>query len=58
MKKVLLLLFVFSLAFVSCTDNTTENEELLEANTQSIDKGGSDIKDGGGSGDPIVDDED
>ena len=38
MKKLLLLLFVISLAFVSCTDTSSENEELLKANTQSIDK--------------------
>lgn len=38
MKKILLAIFVVSFAFISCTDNTEEYEELIKA-TQSIDKG-------------------
>lgn len=55
MKKILLLLFVVSFAFVSCTDNTDENITQLE--TQSIDK--EDATHDGGSGEtPSDNDED
>ncbi|CAL2094566.1 hypothetical protein [Tenacibaculum sp. 190524A02b] len=49
MKKIILLVFVLSLAFVSCTDNTTEHEELSNK-IQNIDKGG-DTHIGGDGGD-------
>ncbi|WP_422092128.1 hypothetical protein [Tenacibaculum ovolyticum] len=45
MKKILLAVFVVSFAFISCTDNTEEHEELIKA-TQSIDKGNSTTPDG------------
>jgi hypothetical protein len=39
MKKVIIALFAISLVCISCTDNTTEHEELAKIN--SIDKGDS-----------------
>lgn len=47
MKKLLLVVFVVSLAFVSCTDNT--NEDIQQLETQSVDK--EDNTNPGGSGD-------
>lgn len=46
MKKLLLVVFVVSLAFVSCTDNT--NEDIQQLETQSIDKEDNTTTDGGG----------
>lgn len=45
MKKILLAVFVVSLAFVSCTDNTEEHEELVNA-IHASDKDGSTTPDG------------
>ena len=57
MKKLLLLLFVVSLAFISCTDNTEEYEELLKEERQSVEKGGNTTIDGD-SGDTGSNEED
>ncbi|MFL0093584.1 hypothetical protein [Tenacibaculum maritimum] len=38
MKKIILLLVLISFAFISCTDNTTEHEEILKFKTHSINK--------------------
>ncbi|WP_435263390.1 hypothetical protein [Tenacibaculum sp. nBUS_03] len=50
MKKILLAVFVVSLAFVSCTDNTEEHEELLNS-IQSIDKEDTTTSDSDGEND-------
>ncbi len=49
MKKILLAIFVVSFAFISCTDNTEEHEELVNAihatdkeNNTTTDHDGSD----------------
>lgn len=55
MKKLLLLVFVVSLAFVSCTDNTDENIQQLEA--QAIDKGDDTNPDGGSIEAPDLDED-
>ncbi len=51
MKKLLLVLFAFSLVLASCTDTTTEDVKLLENQTQSIDKGNDTHPGGGGDDD-------
>ncbi|WP_299135206.1 hypothetical protein [uncultured Tenacibaculum sp.] len=49
MKKLFLVVFVVSLAFVSCTDNT--NEDIQQLETQSIDKENSTHPTNGGEDD-------
>jgi len=50
MKKILLAVFVVSFAFISCTDNTEEYEELIKA-TQATEKGNVEAPGTGGGED-------
>lgn len=50
MKKILLVLFVVSFAFISCTDNTEEHEELVNA-IHATEKGDAEAPGTGGGED-------
>lgn len=47
MKKILLAIFVVSFAFISCTDNTEEHEEFINA-VQATEKGNAEAPGTGG----------
>lgn len=50
MKKILLAIFVVSFAFISCTDNTEEHEELVNA-IHATEKGDAEAPGTGGGED-------